>query len=168
MSNVIRSPFQPVALEIIAKLIKAGYLHPAAHNSADAITNAISQMKQDLRGRGGRDAGPGALERGSTTLLFPRIEALNRHKKEPRQTSEPGVYLGGSYACPVGEQQCRSHQFLIDGFERRGIGFCCQRQRRCRCLYERSCVGNRNSENDRPLRVALNPSVRLPLSATRA
>ena len=60
MSNVIRSPFQPVALEIIAKLIKAGYLHPATHNSADAITNAISQMKQDLRGRGGRDAGPRA------------------------------------------------------------------------------------------------------------
>ena len=30
MSNVIRRPFQPVALEIIAKLIKAGYLHPAA------------------------------------------------------------------------------------------------------------------------------------------
>jgi hypothetical protein len=55
-----RSPFQPVASEIIAKLLKAGYLQPPAHNHADAITNAISQMKQDLRGRGGRDNGPRA------------------------------------------------------------------------------------------------------------
>ena len=60
MSNVIRSPFNRSPFEIIAKLIKAGYLHPATRNSADAITNAISQMKQDLRGRGGRDAGPRA------------------------------------------------------------------------------------------------------------
>jgi hypothetical protein len=60
MSNVIRSPVEPVAREIIAKLLKAGYLQPTAHNNAHAITNAISQMKQDLRGRGGRDNGPRA------------------------------------------------------------------------------------------------------------
>ena len=60
MSNVIRSPFQPAACEMIAKLVKAGFLQPAAQNNADAITNAISQMKQDLRGRGGRDNGPRA------------------------------------------------------------------------------------------------------------
>jgi hypothetical protein len=54
---------------------------------------------------------------------------------------------------------------LSTGYERRGIRFCCQRQRRCRCLHERSCVGTCNSENDRPLRVALNPSVRMPLKA---
>jgi hypothetical protein len=58
MSNVIRSSFQPVAREIIAKLVKAGYLQPAVHNNAEAITNAISQMKQDLRGRRDRDNGP--------------------------------------------------------------------------------------------------------------
>ena len=57
MSNVIRSPYQPVASEIIAKLLKAGYLQPTAHNNADAITNAISQIKQDLRGSGDRDNG---------------------------------------------------------------------------------------------------------------
>jgi hypothetical protein len=57
MSNVTRSLFQPVAREMIAKLVKAGYLLPAAHNNADAITNAISQIKQDLRGSGDRDNG---------------------------------------------------------------------------------------------------------------
>jgi hypothetical protein len=36
----------------------------------------------------------------------------------------------------------------------RSIGFCCQRQRGCRCLHERSCVGACNSKNDRPLWVA--------------
>jgi hypothetical protein len=58
MRNIIRSPFQPEPRAIIAKLVKAGYLRPVAHNNADAITNAISQMKRDLRGRRGRDDGP--------------------------------------------------------------------------------------------------------------
>jgi hypothetical protein len=40
---------------MIAKLVKAGYLQPALCNDADAITSAIAQMKQDLRGRGGDD-----------------------------------------------------------------------------------------------------------------
>jgi hypothetical protein len=61
----------------------------------------------------------------------------------------------------IGSSNARSHQFLVENCERREIGFCCQRQRRCRCLHERSCVGACYSENDRPLRVALNPSVRL-------
>jgi hypothetical protein len=58
MRKIIRSAFQPEAGEIIAKLVKAGYLLPAAYNDADAIRNAISQMKHDLRGRRGRDGGP--------------------------------------------------------------------------------------------------------------
>ena len=44
---------------LIAKLIKAGYLQPALRNDADAITTAIAQLKEDLRG-GGDDEGPQA------------------------------------------------------------------------------------------------------------
>ncbi len=55
MSKVIRSPFQAASREMIAKLVKAGYLLPALRHDADAITRAIAQMKQDLRGRGGDD-----------------------------------------------------------------------------------------------------------------
>jgi hypothetical protein len=40
-------------------------LQPAAHNKADAITNAISRMKHDLRGCGGREAVRGPLEHRS-------------------------------------------------------------------------------------------------------
>jgi hypothetical protein len=58
MSNVTRSTFQPIAREMSAKLIKAGYLQSAAHNNADAITNAISRMKHDLRDYGDREDGP--------------------------------------------------------------------------------------------------------------
>jgi hypothetical protein len=53
MSKVIRSPFQAASGEMIAKLVKAGYLLPALRSDADAITRAIAQMKQDLRGRSG-------------------------------------------------------------------------------------------------------------------
>ena len=35
---------------MIAKLIRAGYLKPAWRHDADAITQAIAKMKQDLRG----------------------------------------------------------------------------------------------------------------------
>jgi hypothetical protein len=55
MSKVIRSPFQAASGEMIAKLVKAGYLLPALRNDADAITRAIAQMRQDLRGRSGDD-----------------------------------------------------------------------------------------------------------------
>ena len=50
MSNVVRSSFQAASHELIAKLIKAGYLRPALRNDADAITTAIAQLKEDLRG----------------------------------------------------------------------------------------------------------------------
>jgi hypothetical protein len=45
---------------MIAKLIRAGYLKPARRHDADAITKAIAQMKQDLRGGGTDDDGPNA------------------------------------------------------------------------------------------------------------
>ena len=54
MSNVVRSSFQAASQELIAKLIKAGYLRPALRNDADAVTTAIARLKQDLRGGGGR------------------------------------------------------------------------------------------------------------------
>jgi hypothetical protein len=58
MSDVIRSAYQAASREMIAKLIKAGYLQPALRHDADAITLAIAKMKQDLRGGGGNDDGP--------------------------------------------------------------------------------------------------------------
>jgi hypothetical protein len=58
MSNLIRSPHQAASLEMIAKLIRAGYLQAAVRNDPDAITNAIARMKQDLRGRGSSDDAP--------------------------------------------------------------------------------------------------------------
>jgi hypothetical protein len=50
MSNVVRSSFQAASQELIARLIKAGYLQPALRNDADAITTAIARLKEDLRG----------------------------------------------------------------------------------------------------------------------
>jgi hypothetical protein len=55
MSNLIRSPHQAASLEMIAKLIRTGYLRAAMRNDPNAITNAIARMKQDLRGRGSGD-----------------------------------------------------------------------------------------------------------------
>ena len=52
MSNVVPSSFQAASQELIAKLIKAGYLRPALRNDADAVTTAIARLKQDLRGAG--------------------------------------------------------------------------------------------------------------------
>jgi hypothetical protein len=79
MSNVTRSPFQPVAREIIAKLVKAGYLEPGAHNNADAITNAISRMKHDLRGcGGGREDGPRAAGASVRSNVAPFHERLSQ------------------------------------------------------------------------------------------
>jgi hypothetical protein len=49
MTNVVRSSFQAASHELIAKLVKAGYLRPALCNDADAVTAAIAQLKQDLR-----------------------------------------------------------------------------------------------------------------------
>ena len=50
MKKVVQSPFRVASSEMIAKLIRAGYLKPAWRNDADVITQAIAKMKQDLRG----------------------------------------------------------------------------------------------------------------------
>jgi hypothetical protein len=60
MNKVVQSPFRIASSEVIGKLIKAGYLQPARRHDADAITRAIAQMKQDLRGGGTDDDGPTA------------------------------------------------------------------------------------------------------------
>ena len=60
MRNVVHSPFEIASREMIAKLVRAGYLPPARRHDADAITKAIAQMKQDLRGGGTDDDGPNA------------------------------------------------------------------------------------------------------------
>ena len=49
MNNIVR-PSDRGSREVIAKLIEAGYLQPTQRNDADAITKAIAQMKQNLRG----------------------------------------------------------------------------------------------------------------------
>ena len=59
MSNVVRSAYQAASQDLIAKLITAGYLQPALRNDADAITTAITRLKEDLRG-GKDDEGPRA------------------------------------------------------------------------------------------------------------
>jgi len=60
MSNVAEFPYQAASHEMILKLIRAGYLQPALRNSAEAVTRAIAQMKEDLRSRRGDDDGPKA------------------------------------------------------------------------------------------------------------
>jgi hypothetical protein len=52
MSEVV-----PFPNEMIAKLVKAGYLRPEHRHDADAITSAIANMKHDLRS-GSDDNGP--------------------------------------------------------------------------------------------------------------
>jgi hypothetical protein len=49
MSKVIQEASQ----ELIAKLVRAGYLQPALRHDADAVSTAIARLKEDLRG--GRD-----------------------------------------------------------------------------------------------------------------
>ncbi len=58
MNKVVQAPFRITSLEMIAKLIKAGYLQPARRYDADAITQAIANMKQDLRGYGSKRRRP--------------------------------------------------------------------------------------------------------------
>ena len=55
-------PYQAGSGEMIAKLIKAGYLRPERQHDLDAITSAIAKMKEDLRS-GGRDASQRGRER---------------------------------------------------------------------------------------------------------
>jgi hypothetical protein len=57
MSKVVRRPYQSASQELIAKLIKAGYLQPSLHSEPDAVTTAIARLKQNLRGRTD-DGGP--------------------------------------------------------------------------------------------------------------
>jgi hypothetical protein len=54
MSKVDRISLPEVSQELIAKLIRAGYLLPDQCQDADAITTSIARMKKDLR-RGGDD-----------------------------------------------------------------------------------------------------------------
>ena len=58
MSDVVSFP-QAASHELIAKLVKAGYLEPSLCNDAVAVANAIARFKQELRG-GGDDGGPKA------------------------------------------------------------------------------------------------------------
>ena len=48
----------PFPNEMIAKLVKAGYLRSEHVQDADAITSAIANMKQVLRSGSGDDDGP--------------------------------------------------------------------------------------------------------------
>jgi hypothetical protein len=57
MTKVVRSSYQAASQELIARLIKAGYLQPALRNDAGSVTTAIARLKEDLRG-GGDDEGP--------------------------------------------------------------------------------------------------------------
>ena len=50
----------PFPNEMIAKLVKAGYLRPEHLHDADAITSAIANMKQALRS-GGNNKNPSAV-----------------------------------------------------------------------------------------------------------
>jgi hypothetical protein len=59
IGNVVRSAVQAASRELVAKLIKAGYLRSALRNDSAAIANAIVRLMQDLRG-GGDDGGPQA------------------------------------------------------------------------------------------------------------
>ncbi len=43
--------------EMIAKLVKAGYLQPERQHDANAITSAIFKMKDDLRSGRGQNNG---------------------------------------------------------------------------------------------------------------
>ena len=60
MSEVVRPPYQTASRELIARLVKAGYLQPSLRHDADAITTAIARLKDDLRSGEGDDEGPKA------------------------------------------------------------------------------------------------------------
>ena len=58
MSEVGAIPHQTASRELIARLIKAGYLRPALRHDVDAITAAIARLREDLRGGRGDDERP--------------------------------------------------------------------------------------------------------------
>jgi hypothetical protein len=75
MSNVVRSSFQAASQELIARLVKSGYLEPALRNDPDAITIAIARLKEDLRGGGRRQScrtRPNSSLNGSRRVLRKR------------------------------------------------------------------------------------------------
>ncbi len=57
MSDLVSLPQSP-SQDLIARLIKAGYLQPGLCDDAVAIAKAIAQLKQDLRGGRNDDRGP--------------------------------------------------------------------------------------------------------------
>ena len=80
MSSFVRMSDLP-SREMVAKLINAGYLKPAQCNDADAITNAIARMKENLRG-GGRQL-------ATTTLLETRHLGLSSGPAAEYRTLTP-------------------------------------------------------------------------------
>jgi hypothetical protein len=50
MTKAVQFPHQTASQELIAKLINAGYLQPALRNDPDAVTSAITRLKENLRG----------------------------------------------------------------------------------------------------------------------
>jgi hypothetical protein len=50
INETVRSADRAPSLEMISKLVRAGYLLPALCDSADAVAHAIAAMKRDLRG----------------------------------------------------------------------------------------------------------------------
>jgi hypothetical protein len=60
MKNTLPYRYQSTSDEMIMKLINAGYLSPGRRNDPNAISSAIGEMKQDLRGPRRRDDGPQA------------------------------------------------------------------------------------------------------------
>ena len=62
MTNIVPSPFQAGSQELIAKLIRAGYLQPTQSHDAAVVASAIARLKKYLRGAGD-DTGP-AVSRG--------------------------------------------------------------------------------------------------------
>jgi hypothetical protein len=55
MYKAVRFPYRVASHEMIAKLVKAGFLRPEQRHDSDAVASAIAQMKQILRGGGGDD-----------------------------------------------------------------------------------------------------------------
>ena len=50
MTNIVPSPFQAGSQELIAKLIRAGYLQPTQSHDAAVVASAVARLKKYLRG----------------------------------------------------------------------------------------------------------------------
>lgn len=59
MNDVVLPRLRAASEEFITKLVNAGYLQSALRNDPNAITTAIAELKEDLRG-GRQDGGPEA------------------------------------------------------------------------------------------------------------